>query len=146
MDSSIIDTDEIIAIVAKRHKILLSDDDPVLVTATLNEVVVSQVVNYHLERFAEDLETLYYRHEQEQKEMSKRIINASLKASRDTIEAASQKAVDSLVEHVGKERKTMINDVTRLASSINRAKNIVIVFGAVVVGLTAILAALAISL
>lgn len=124
-----IDVDELIAKVAKKHNLLLSKDDPILITITLNEYVVSkhlELVDQHFNTLKNDLEQLYFRQQEENKELAKKIINASLKVTQDTIASSAKKASSDLVNEVEKLQAKFVSENVKIASNNSNTKLIVI--------------------
>lgn len=124
-----IDVDELIAKVAKKHNLLLSKDDPILITITLNEYVVSkhlELVDQHFSTLKNDLEQLYFRQQEENKELAKKIINASLKVTQDTIASSAKKASSDLVNEVEKLQAKFVSENVKIASNNSNTKLIVI--------------------
>ncbi len=124
-----IDVGELIAKVAKKHNLLLSKDDPILITITLNEYVVSkhlEMVDQHFNSLKSDLEQLYFRQQEENKELAKKIINASLKVTQDTIASSAKKASSDLVLEVEKLQAKFVSENQRIASNNSNTKLIVI--------------------
>lgn len=124
-----IEVDELIAKVAKKHNLLLSKDDPILITITLNEYVVSkhlELVDQHFNSLKSDLEQLYFRQQEENKELAKKIINASLKVTQDTIASSAKKASSDLVLEVEKLQAKFVSENQKIASNNSNTKLIVI--------------------
>lgn len=80
--------ESIIKEVAGKHGIVLGHDDPILMMHTINEQLMNENIQKQkimLNQFKEELEGIYLRWGNDAKEKSERILNASLKASSESM-------------------------------------------------------------
>ncbi len=118
-DVTSINIEELIAIVAKKHKVLLSADDPIFLTVTLNEMILNhhlEMVNNNMDGLKSNLETLYHRQSEENKALAKRMINASLtysvKSVSEAVSNASKKLIGEMEiveQRIAKDNRQSIN-------------------------------------
>lgn len=82
-------TEELIREIAAKHGIAVARDDPILVLQTINNRLLrdgARAQQEQLDRHKEELEALTVRWHHDAKGMAERILNASLAASRNTME------------------------------------------------------------
>lgn len=81
--------EDIIREIATRHGIAVSRDDPILVLQTINNRLLldsAKAQQLMLDRYKEELEALASRWGNDAREKAERILNASLDASKETME------------------------------------------------------------
>ncbi|WP_226669059.1 hypothetical protein [Microbulbifer aggregans] len=80
--------DEICKEVARRHGLLLSPDDPVLVTVTLNQLAMKRAQEQSsaaFETLKDGLEEIYLRQAQETKDTANKLVGAALRTAERSI-------------------------------------------------------------
>lgn len=126
-----IDIEDLISRVARRHKILLSEDDPVLVTVTLNEYILehySEITKKSTEKLKIDLEEIYYRQAEESKECARRVMNVTLKSARDIITESAKQASLELTEKINNQQELFIARCNKIAEEQRKGKITTIIF------------------
>jgi|GEM_PF-395267 cell division septum initiation protein DivIVA len=81
--------DEIIREIAEKHQIVVSRNDPILVLQTINNRLLQngqKAQQAMIEQLKEELEAIAMRWSEEAKEKAERILNASLTASKESME------------------------------------------------------------
>lgn len=127
-----LDMDAIIEEVARRHKILLTQDDPVLVTATLNRIIIASLLsdtNKSLDDLLIRLEEMYYRQAEESKVIGKKLINASLNAANDSIAKSVNSSGIELLASIKRQLDLFTAQCDQIAEKNKQTQNITIVFG-----------------
>lgn len=95
---------DLIRDIATKHGVVIGDDDPILITYTLNQQLIEDSKIAHqdlIQTFKETLECLSNRNDFENKQQSERILNASLTASKEamaTLLNASAKETTSRIK------------------------------------------------
>jgi Transcriptional activator TraM len=87
-----IDVDDLIAKVAKQYNVLLSKDDPILVTVILNDLILKKSLELVYEQSAtlkNDLNEIFLSHKNENINLIKMIINESKTATTESINKAA---------------------------------------------------------
>lgn len=99
--------DDLIREIATKHGIVVGRDDPILVLQTINLKLMqdsAKAQQVQLDQYKEELEGLSKRWGNDATDKAERILNASLTASKDTMESAMQegakRAATALVEEV----------------------------------------------
>lgn len=90
---------ELIKQVATQHKIVLGDDDPILILHTANELLLEKNLNAQkeiLEQYKSETEALIKRWHEEAKDSAEKILNASLSASKKVMEENAESLSKSL--------------------------------------------------
>lgn len=125
-----INIDELISIVAKKHNLLLTKDDPVLVTVTLSQEVIKKYLletEKSFEKLKSELELLYYRNHEESKELAKKIINTSLKAASDSINNSVSIAAKKVVSDIEAIQKNIVLENEKNQKGNNKTKLVSII-------------------
>lgn len=117
--------EEIIREIAEKHRIVVSRDDPILVLQTINNRLLQ---NGHkaqqalLDHYKEELEAIAMRWQEEAKAKAERILNASLTASKETMENLMlsgareiQKAAQADTEKFLKRMNASLSDARNIA-------------------------------
>jgi hypothetical protein len=97
------DVKELIGEVAKRHHILLSEDDPVLVTLTLNELILTRAIaqiEAHIEACKEQVSIAAAEHIAASKALAEDIVTAGAAYLAGELRAAVAEATATLREAV----------------------------------------------
>ena len=131
MDTTSINIDGIISTVAKKHKVLLDESDPILVTATLNHLVVNELLastNATMEGLQVSLEEMYYRQSEETKETARQIMNATLNNAREIITDSAKQASSELTEKINFQQELFIARCNEIAEEQRKGKTITIIF------------------
>jgi len=129
-----LDMDAIIQMVARKHKVLLTEDDPVLVTATLNQLVLESMAantDRALDALQIRLEEMYWRQSAETKEVAKKMINATINATREAITGTVEVSKKELSASMGRELELFIAQCNEQTNRNKQVKNITLVSGAV---------------
>ena len=127
MNEDSIDFGEIIAIVAKKNKIILDEKDPILAVATINDYIM----NKHYEKSNEALAIFTLEIEKIQSKVSKQalvnannIINSSLNLSSKNIEKNTNNLIIKLNESV---EQKIILEVKPLQKALNVSNTLLII-------------------
>ncbi|CDH02256.1 conjugal transfer protein TraM [Xenorhabdus bovienii] len=104
-----IDFDEIRKEVAIRHNILLDKDDPILVTVTVNDIVLSRYVDVVSERYEAANRTLTVSLQQ-QVEQSKETAAKIITDASDYVSEQVRQAIVEAVNEAGNELKRQIGN------------------------------------
>ncbi len=147
MDKDIIDLEEIIAKVAKKHQLLLTKDDPVFVTATLNKIVVESLIenaSKAVDSLQDRLEEMYYRQSEESKETARRIMQATLNRASEVITENTDNASNNLIEKVTVQQNLFIAKCNEILQEQQKIKTVNVVFScaamaSAVIAITALL-------
>jgi hypothetical protein len=115
----------IIREIAEKHRMIVSRDDPILVLQTINNRLMQngrQAQQAMLEHLKEELESIAMRWSEEAKEKAEHILNASLTASKDSMEKLMlsgakeiQKVVQADIEKSLKRINASLSDVRKIA-------------------------------
>lgn len=141
MDTPSINIEEIISTVAKKHKVLLDETDPILVTTTLNQLVVKELLegtNTSMENLKISLEEMYFRQSEENKENARRIMNATLNSAREIITDSAEKASSELTEKIKVQQELFIARCNEIAEEQRKAKITTILFSCAAIAAAAI--------
>ncbi len=131
MDTPIIDTEEIISIVAKKHKVLLDEHDPILVTVTLNQVIAGELVklaNASMEQLQISLEEVYYRQQEESKTTAQKIMTATLNNARSVITETAKQSSDELADKIKVQQELFLARCEENLAQQQKAKITTIIF------------------
>jgi len=110
--------------VAGKHGIALGKDDPILMMHTINEILMMENIQAQkimLNEFKQDLEEVSLRWGSDAKEKSERILNASLKASKESMAQLlyeNAKNISVLIQNEMQESLSRINEVVRHAEKV----------------------------
>ena len=141
MDSHLIE--RITAEVAKRHKVLLTPDDPIFITATLNELLIERYLERTDEAFTKlqnDLTDLYHQQVIASSALSQRVLQASLKASTASIKTTTAEAANVFQETTRTQHRRFIAQCEECEIKHQKASTItVIATGVAVVAVVACL-------
>jgi hypothetical protein len=88
-----LDQDQVIAEVARRHKILLTRDDPILAVLALHEVIFAGYiaqVNAAVDKLQEDMEGIAQRYTEDSKTVAKTIIGQAVDQTVAQIRAGTE--------------------------------------------------------
>lgn len=102
-----IDFEEIRKQIAIKHNVLLDKDDPILVTITINEIVLSRYLDLVTERYSDasrDL-TIALLHQQEE---SKRIAEKIITEASDYVSNQVRQSVEESILEAGKNLKQQL--------------------------------------
>lgn len=138
-----LDFDAIIHEVAQRHNVLLTSDDPVLITATLNQIVLQSLTknsNKALEDLQIKLEEMYFRHHDHTKKIATNMINATITTAGETITEVVEVSKIELSESIGRELDLFIAQCSQQTDINKKIKNVTLI--AAVVGITCVLTTL----
>lgn len=94
-----IDKQAIIEEVARKHKILLGSDDPILTTVAIHDVVIAEYIdqiNRSIENLKSELEVINYRHLKNSKAIAKDIIGQASEIAAEQIIKAIKPVSDDL--------------------------------------------------
>lgn len=141
MDTPSISIEEIIATVAKKHKVLLNENDPILVTTTLNQLVVKELLestNTSMENLKVSLEEMYFRQSEENKENARRIMNLTLNSAREIIIESAEKVSSELTEKIKLQQELFIARCNETSEEQRKAKITTILFSCVAIAAAAI--------
>lgn len=84
-----IDKDYIIQEVAKKHKIIISDDDPILTTLAIQDEIFNQTtseINRCIQNFSEQAENINSQYLENSKILAEKIIGQAVEYAREQIE------------------------------------------------------------
>ncbi|WP_211831058.1 hypothetical protein [Kistimonas asteriae] len=115
--------EEIKIAIARKHKFILSDDDPVLAIVTLNDLLLNHhlaQVNGATDKLREDIEAVTERHSLENRELAKNIINKSISHSVSEIKKVS----DTLVEQLNTQQQSFLRDYEVISDNNQKLKTI----------------------
>lgn len=121
-----IEFDEIRKQVAIKHNVLLGKDDPILVTVTINEMVLSRYLELASEKYNEankQLTIALHQQQEQSKEVAGRVITTAAEyVSKQTQEAISA-AVTTAINQTGLELKRQIDDAQRIGREATNNRN-----------------------
>lgn len=92
--------DTLIKEIATTHGVVIGRDDPLLILQTVNNRLINDTATAQeamLHQFKEEIENIALNWQDDTKEKSERILNASLEASKETITAILQNSAKSTV-------------------------------------------------
>lgn len=133
--------DDLIREIAARHGIAVGRDDPILILQTVNERLMRESVDAQkdlLARFAQELEAVAHRWEDDAKGKAERIVNASLAATKAAMENIMQEGAAATASAM---RREVDAGVVRIAASAAAGRRVAIMNIVAAVG-TAVAAAL----
>ncbi|SDY81669.1 conjugal transfer protein TraM [Nitrosomonas halophila] len=116
--------EETIKVIAVRHGIAVSRDDPIMVLQTINDRLMqdSQAAQQEmLEGFKSELEAIAHRWGDDSKRKAERTLNAALAASKEAIAQGMKEGAKAAAESVQREFDA---SVTKLADSILDARRV----------------------
>ncbi|HGA7692146.1 TPA: conjugal transfer protein TraM [Salmonella enterica subsp. enterica serovar Virchow] len=105
-----IDFDDIRKEVAVRHNVLLGKDDPILVTVTLNELVLGRYLDLISDQYDEANRTLTLTLQQ-QVEQSKETAGKIITDAANYVSDQTRQAVAEAIKDVGKELRQQVAEV-----------------------------------
>lgn len=108
------DMDEIIALLAREHGVVLSKGDPVLILVTINRLLLQELASNQLQitrEFREALETSSHDWERRANKRAEAVLNAAVVAAKNAVatgaESGLQAGMDSLLMKVDKSVQRM---------------------------------------
>lgn len=135
-------TEELIALVAKKHGIALDETDPIMVIPTLLRFLLDESQEKQGEILGEmksELQSVLMQWDFTAKDKADRILNAALKANRDVMEQVLTAAANQTAEVV---RNTVEEELRKSRAQFQSAKKMVI-WNCIAAGLTLLAAAIA---
>ena len=145
MANDSIDLNEIIALIARKNKILINEKDPVLAVATINDYVI----NHYFEKSDEALSALVSRLEEihqsvayEANQNAVKIINAALKSSTQLIEKNTQQCIGTLNRAVDDKVSKNIEEGVKPLKKALSISNYLLLFSAVLLVIASIIIAI----
>lgn len=108
--------EELIKEIAAKHGIAVSRDDPILVLQTINNRLMedsSKAQQAQLDQYKEELEGLALRWGNDAKDKAERILNAALKASKETMRREMEEGVKAATVAMRAEIDAALAGVTR---------------------------------
>lgn len=135
-------TEELIALVAKKHGIALDETDPIMVIPTLLRFLLDESQEKQGEVLSElksELQSVLMQWDFTAKDKADRILNAALKANKDVMEQVLAAAANQTAEVV---RKAVDEELEKSRAQFQSAKKIVI-WNCIAAGLTLLAAAIA---
>ena len=141
MNTTSIDIETIISIVAKKHKLILDENDPILVSATLNQLVVKELleeVNASIDQLRDALEEVYFRQSEENKKHAHRIMNATLNRAKEIITKSVFQASSELTENIKAQQRLLLDEYHQIAAQQRKAQIMTLFFSCAAIAATAI--------
>lgn len=141
MSNDSIDLDEIIAIIAKKNKIIINERDPLLAISTINDYVMNHYLkkcNDSLTDFTSDIEKIHHLVASQTNENANKIINASLKASKNLIEENTKKSIHEM----NKKIKRQIEEEVKPLNNALKVSNYMLLFSSFLLVVAAIIIAI----
>ncbi|MEW5250910.1 hypothetical protein [Microbulbifer discodermiae] len=137
--------EEICNEVARRHGLLLTKDDPVLVTVTLNRVALRKVQEANMAAFEtlrNGLEEIYLRQAQETKDTANKLVGAALRASEHSISDMSDRVATAVAKQVEESLAQAESRIAATAASIrfDRTVSVCAAVVGVIAGLSVLVA------
>nr|AGH89297.1 TraM DNA processing protein [uncultured bacterium] len=135
-------TEELIALVAKKHGIALDETDPIMVIPTLLRFLLDESQEKQGELLSElksELQSVLMQWDFTAKDKADRILNAALKANKDVMEQVLAAAANQTAEVV---RKAVDEELKKSRAQFQSAKKMVI-WNCIASGLTLLAAAIA---
>ncbi|EDJ7578870.1 conjugal transfer protein TraM [Salmonella enterica] len=135
-------TEELIALVAKKHGIALDETDPIMVIPTLLRFLLDESQEKQGEILGEmksELQSVLMQWDFTAKDKADRILNAALKANRDVMEQVLTAAANQTAEVV---RNAVEEELRKSRAQFQSAKKMVI-WNCIAAGLTLLAAAIA---
>lgn len=135
-------TEELIALVAKKHGIALDETDPIMVIPTLLRFLLDESQEKQGEILSEmksELQSVLMQWDFTAKDKADRILNAALKANRDVMEQVLTSAANQTAEVV---RNAVEEELRKSRAQFQSAKKMVI-WNCIAAGLTLLAAAIA---
>ncbi|HAT3955929.1 conjugal transfer protein TraM [Aeromonas salmonicida subsp. achromogenes] len=135
-------TEELIALVAKKHGIALDETDPIMVIPTLLRFLLDESQEKQEEILGEmksELQSVLMQWDFTAKDKADRILNAALKANRDVMEQVLTSAANQTAEVV---RNAVEEELRKSRAQFQSAKKMVI-WNCIAAGLTLLAAAIA---
>jgi len=126
-DDDSIDLDEIIAVIAKKNKIIINETDPLLAVSTINDYLMNHYLersNEALSAFTSDIEKIHQLVSHQANENVNKIINASLRASKNLIEENTKKSIES----INKKIREQIEEEVKPLNSALKTSNCLLLF------------------
>jgi len=135
-------TEELIALVAKKHGIALDETDPIMVIPTLLRFLLDESQEKQGEILSEmksELQSVLMQWDFTAKDKADRILNAALKANRDVMEQVLTSAANQTAEVV---RNAVEEELRKSRAQFQSAKKMVI-WNCIAAGLTLLAATIA---
>ncbi|TDN48849.1 conjugal transfer protein TraM [Scandinavium goeteborgense] len=135
-------TEELIALVAKKHGIALDETDPIMVIPTLLRFLLDESQEKQGEILSEmksELQSVLMQWDFTAKDKADRILNAALKANKDVMEQILTSAANQTAEVV---RNAVEEELRKSRAQFQSAKKMVI-WNCIAAGLTLLAAAIA---
>jgi len=113
----VIDIDEIRKHVAIKHNVLIGKDDPVLVTVTINELVLSRyldLANKHNKSGNEELILALHKQQEQSKEIASRMITEAAKYVSNEVRSTFDDVIKNAINEVGVQLQRQIIDAQAL--------------------------------
>jgi len=95
------DIDRLIAVVAERHKVILDKSDPILVTTTINELILKKYLaqsRLEVQNLQKNLDALYADQENQIKANIRTLIKSSQQSMKDSFVEASEEFIQTLIK------------------------------------------------
>lgn len=112
------DQEELIQEVLAKHRILIGNEDPIMVLSTINQRLARQLdasVEASLRHLLQDLEHLYHRWDAESKQKAERILSAALSQATSHLTAESEQLADTARRSIEAACNNSVNRITRVA-------------------------------
>lgn len=135
-------TEELIALIAKKHGIALDETDPIMVIPTLLRFLLDESQEKQGEILSEmksELQSVLMQWDFTAKDKADRILNAALKANKDVMEQVLTSAANQTAEVV---RNAVEEELRKSRAQFQSAKKMVI-WNCIAAGLTLLAAAIA---
>jgi len=113
----VIDIDEIRKHVAIKHNVLIGKDDPVLVTVTINELVLSHyldLVNKRNESGHKELILALHKQQEQSKDVASRMITEAAKYVSNEVRSTFDDVIKNAINEVGVQLQRQIIDAQAL--------------------------------
>jgi iron-sulfur cluster repair protein YtfE (RIC family) len=142
MSDDSIDLDEIIAIIAKKNKIIINERDPLLAVSTINDYVISHYFKKSKEALTEligDIEKIHRLVSYQANQNANKIINASLKASQNLIEKNTKKSIEIINENIRKKIEERVKEEIEPIHNALKISNYMLLFSSLLLVSAAII-------
>lgn len=138
--------DEAIQDIARRHGVLLSKDDPILILHTMNERLIAENQReqaFMLAQFREEMENIAFKWRDEAKEKADKILNVALAGSKEVFAKRLQEATNESIYDIKKVLYSSLTEISNLTRQTRKYSQFVMFSSTTILILTCLFALIA---
>lgn len=107
---------QIIQEISKKHGILISRDDPVLMVHTINDFIIEDSIREQqtlLNQYKQELEVILHRWADNARELSERVLNTALASGKEAMTKVLHDSSSLVVQSIQNELSVLLKQVVR---------------------------------